>query len=311
MIASGELSAAGATRGRTRRPALGAQDRRHPVRRHRARAMWCCTSRASSLPLQLQSPRTCRRKSKRLDTAFWAKLAPPISNPHCWSAATSPRAASIATCWKAYRMFANDHGWSHRLHEAVATGLTAEAAVERVPVGHPRHGMLRSDPIPYSARTGCTDPGRSRPIGLMRQLVRAGPTRRRAKQLARQTPFLIARLDGPPAALFGLRPQAAARPWCSRRAPPNSHVSIVGAGARHSFPAVGRRSRTAPPASPIPATAIIVDGTSGSIYGPAPSSEIESAYAERVRFSARGGQAQYSALRDPALRHQGRPADRV
>ena len=33
---------------------------------------------------------------------------------------------------EAYRMFANDHGWSHKLHEAVATGLTAEAAVERV-----------------------------------------------------------------------------------------------------------------------------------------------------------------------------------
>ncbi|MFL6932386.1 MAG: phosphoenolpyruvate-utilizing N-terminal domain-containing protein, partial [Xanthobacteraceae bacterium] len=32
---------------------------------------------------------------------------------------------------EAYRMFANDHGWSHKLHEAVATGLTAEAAVER------------------------------------------------------------------------------------------------------------------------------------------------------------------------------------
>ena len=26
---------------------------------------------------------------------------------------------------EAYRMFANDHGWSHKLHEAVATGLTA------------------------------------------------------------------------------------------------------------------------------------------------------------------------------------------
>src|SRR5205085_991159 len=32
---------------------------------------------------------------------------------------------------EAYRMFANDHGWSHKLHEAVATGLTAEAAVAR------------------------------------------------------------------------------------------------------------------------------------------------------------------------------------
>jgi phosphotransferase system enzyme I (PtsP) len=44
---------------------------------------------------------------------------------------------------EAYRMFANDHGWSHRLHEAVATGLTAEAAVERVQ-SDTRARMLRS-----------------------------------------------------------------------------------------------------------------------------------------------------------------------
>lgn len=31
-----------------------------------------------------------------------------------------------------YRMFAHDRGWRNRLHEAVLTGLTAEAAVERV-----------------------------------------------------------------------------------------------------------------------------------------------------------------------------------
>src|SRR5207302_1980880 len=34
---------------------------------------------------------------------------------------------------EAYRMFANDRGWEHRLTEAVRTGLTAEAAyAERV-----------------------------------------------------------------------------------------------------------------------------------------------------------------------------------
>src|SRR5690606_9272220 len=33
---------------------------------------------------------------------------------------------------EAYRMFAHDRGWLHKLREAVMTGLTAEAAVERV-----------------------------------------------------------------------------------------------------------------------------------------------------------------------------------
>src|SRR5207245_2419976 len=93
---------------------------------------------------------------------------------------------------EAYRMFANDQGWSHKLHEAVATGLTAEPAVERV----------QSDPR----------------------------------------------------------------------------------------------------------DAIIVDGTSGEIYV-RPSAEIESAYAERVRFRARR-QAQYLALRDrPCVTKDGQPIE--
>src|SRR6267154_1977930 len=44
---------------------------------------------------------------------------------------------------EAYRMFANDNGWSHKLHDAVATGLTAEAAGERVQ-SDTRARMLRS-----------------------------------------------------------------------------------------------------------------------------------------------------------------------
>ena len=33
---------------------------------------------------------------------------------------------------EAYRMFANDRGWLRRIQAAIRTGLTAEAAVERV-----------------------------------------------------------------------------------------------------------------------------------------------------------------------------------
>ena len=33
---------------------------------------------------------------------------------------------------EAYRMFANDRGWMRRIRDAIGTGLTAEAAVERV-----------------------------------------------------------------------------------------------------------------------------------------------------------------------------------
>src|SRR6202789_156921 len=38
---------------------------------------------------------------------------------------------------EAYRMFRNDHGWSHKLHEAVATGPTPGAPLRRVPSSNP------------------------------------------------------------------------------------------------------------------------------------------------------------------------------
>ena len=43
-----------------------------------------------------------------------------------------------------YRMFAEDAGWLARIGEAIDSGLTAEAAVEKVPQRHPR-------PVPESA----------------------------------------------------------------------------------------------------------------------------------------------------------------
>src|SRR5256886_13381800 len=47
---------------------------------------------------------------------------------------------------EAYRMFAYDRGWVHRLEEAVATGLTAEAAVERVQSDTRARRLRATDP---------------------------------------------------------------------------------------------------------------------------------------------------------------------
>src|SRR5665213_1709340 len=44
---------------------------------------------------------------------------------------------------EAYRMFSYDQGWAHRIREAVSTGLTAEAGVERVQ-SDTRARMLRA-----------------------------------------------------------------------------------------------------------------------------------------------------------------------
>ena len=197
---------------------------------------------------------------------------------------------------EAYRMFANDHGWSHKLHEAVATGLTAEAAVERVQ-SDTRARMLRStDPYLRDRLHDLEDLGHR----LMRQLVGQdhAPTREQLPDNA----ILIARAMGPAALLDYDRKRL--RGLVLEEGTANSHVSIVARAL--GIPAVGEVPNA--PGIADPGDAIIVDGTSGSIYV-RPSAEIESAYAERVRFRARR-QAQYSALRDmPCVTKDGQPVE--
>jgi phosphotransferase system, enzyme I, PtsP len=182
------------------------------------------------------------------------------------------------------RMFANDHGWSHKLHEAVATGLTAEAAVERVQ-SDTRARMLRStDPYLRDRLHDLEDLGHR----LMRQLV--GQDHAPSRELLPDNAILIARAMGPAALLDYDRKRL--RGLVLEEGTANSHVSIVARAL--GIPAVGEVPNA--PGIADPGDAIIVDGTSGSIYV-RPSAEIEQAYAERVRFRARR-QAQYLALRD-------------
>ena len=180
---------------------------------------------------------------------------------------------------EAYRMFANDQGWSHKLHEAVATGLTAEAAVERVQ-SDTRARMLRStDPYLRDRLHDLEDLGHR----LMRQLV--GQDHAPSREQLPDNAILIARAMGPAALLDYDRKRL--RGLVLEEGTANSHVSIVARAL--GIPAVGEVPNA--PGIADPGDAIIVDGTSGSIYI-RPSAEIESAYAERVRFRARR-QAQY------------------
>jgi phosphotransferase system enzyme I (PtsP) len=183
---------------------------------------------------------------------------------------------------EAYRMFANDHGWSRRLSDAVATGITAEAAVERVQ-SDTRARMLRStDPYLRERLHDLEDLG----LRLMRQLL--GHDHAPSREQLPDNAILIARAMGP-AALLDYA---------------NSHVAIVARAL--GIPAVGEVENAVGIADPN--DAIIVDGTSGSIYI-RPSAEVESAYAERVRFRARR-QAQYRELRDkPCVSKDGQPVE--
>jgi len=185
---------------------------------------------------------------------------------------------------EAYRMFANDHGWSHRLHEAVGTGLTAEAAVERVQ-SDTRARMLRStDPYLRERLHDLEDLG----YRLMRQLM--GRDHAPSREQLPDNAILIARNMGPAALLDYDRKRL--RGLVLDEGTANSHVAIVARAL--GIPAVGEVANAVGVADP--SDAVIVDGTSGSVYF-RPTNEVESAFAERVRLRARR-QAQYRALRD-------------
>ncbi len=95
MIASGELSALAQPGAEPAARHSAAQDRRGPVRRHRARP--CRAARAARRHHQLhrRGPAEGNQAARR---RAGASCAP--TSTACWSAATSPTAASTATCWK-------------------------------------------------------------------------------------------------------------------------------------------------------------------------------------------------------------------
>src|SRR5213595_83403 len=193
---------------------------------------------------------------------------------------------------EAYRMFANDHGWSHKLHEAVATGLTAEAAVERVQ-SDTRARMLRATDPYLRERLHDLDELAKR---LMHQLL--GKDYAPARDRLPENAVLVARSMGPAALLEYDRKRL--RGLVLEEGGPNSHVAIVARAL--GIAAVGEIANATGVADP--GDAIIIDGSSGDVHV-RPSPDMEAAYIERVRLRARR-QLQYLALRDkPCLTRDG------
>jgi phosphotransferase system enzyme I (PtsP) len=193
---------------------------------------------------------------------------------------------------EAYRMFAYDRGWVHRLEEAVATGLTAEAAVERVQ-SDTRARMLRATDPYLRERLHDLDELANR---LMHQLLGKdyAPGRDRLPENA----VIVARSMGPAALLDYDRKRL--RGLVLEEGGPNSHVAIVARAL--GIAAVGEIANATGVADP--GDAVIVDGSIGDVHV-RPTPDMEAAYAERVRLRARR-QQQYLALRDkPPLTRDG------
>ena len=191
-----------------------------------------------------------------------------------------------------YRMFAYDNGWVRRLREAVETGLTAEAAVEKVQ-NDARARLIRSkDPYLRERLHDMDD--------LANRLLRTLTGHKLASEsgdLPKDT-ILIARNLGP-AELLDYR-ETMLRGLILEEGTTTSHVAIVAKAM--GIPCVGRIDNLLNLIEQ--GDEVIVDGLEGMVHmRPAP--DIEKSYAERVRIRATR-QKQYRQLRDkPAISKDG------
>jgi phosphotransferase system enzyme I (PtsP) len=184
---------------------------------------------------------------------------------------------------EAFRMFAYDRGWLHKMREAVMTGLTAEAAVERVESDTRARMMRQTDPY-LRERLHDLDDLANR---LLRQLM--GQDQAPAKELLPENAILVARTLGPAALLDYDRSRL--RGLIVEEGGATSHVSIVArALGIAACSQIENATGLVDPGDPI-----IVDGISGEVHV-RPPPDIEAAYAEKARFRARR-QEQYRALR--------------
>ena len=186
---------------------------------------------------------------------------------------------------EAYRMFAHDKGWERRLREAVEGGLTAEAAVERVQ-NSTRARMLRQNDAHWRERQRDLDDLSDR---LLRILAGRITSADEPTKLPPDT-ILVARTMGPAELLDYDRKRL--RGLVIEDGSAQSHVAIVAKAL--GIAAVGQARGVVEHVTAGDAT--IVDAQTGQVHL-RPSSDVISAYSDKVRFLARR-QRQYRSLKD-------------
>jgi len=191
-----------------------------------------------------------------------------------------------------FRMFAHDQGWLGRMREAVTSGLTAEAAVERVQSDNRARMLRQTDPY-LRERLHDLDDLANR---LLHRLVGRNLVAERG-QLP-ENAILVARSMGPAALLDYDRSNL--RGLVLEEGGPTSHIAIVARAL--GIPAVGEVSNATSLTEQ--GDAIIVDGAAGEVQI-RPNPDVEAAYAEKARLRARR-QEQYLKLRDvPSITKDG------
>ncbi len=202
------------------------------------------------------------------------------------------RATDYTDVLETIRMFAHDKGWLSRLKEAVATGLTAEAAVERVQNDNRARMQRMQDPY-LRERMHDLDDLSNR---LLRIITGAVATASRTDLPANA--IVVSRNMGPAELLDYDRTKI--RGVILEEGGKTSHVAIVARAL--GIPAIGLADGIVNLVDT--GDAIIVDGGTGEIFV-RPSSELQKSYAEKVRFYAKK-QERFTALRDlPAKTRDG------
>ena len=193
---------------------------------------------------------------------------------------------------EAYRMFAHDKGWHRRLREAVESGLTAEAAVERVQNAM-RTRMLKQHDSYWRERQRDLDDLSDR---LLRVL--AGRLKSSEDRSLPPDAILVGRTMGPAELLDYDRERL--RGLIVEDGSNQSHVAIVAKAL--GIAAIGQAAGIVERVTS--GDAAIVDAETGEVHL-RPTSELIAAYSDKVRFRARR-QKRYLSLRDrPAVTKDG------
>ncbi|HVV28384.1 MAG TPA: phosphoenolpyruvate--protein phosphotransferase [Rhizomicrobium sp.] len=191
---------------------------------------------------------------------------------------------------EAYRLFAYDQGWRQRMRDAVRTGLTAEAAVERVQDETRLRVQRLGDPILRERAHDFDD--------LARRLLRHLTGEDVADRSLPQNAVLVARGMGPAELLDYRRERLVA--LVLEEAASTSHVSIVarsmGLPMVASVEGIVDNARAG--------DAIAVDGEMGEVHL-RPAAEIVKAFEDKRALRVQA-QARFAAVRDlPAVTRDG------
>jgi phosphotransferase system enzyme I (PtsP) len=207
--------------------------------------------------------------------------------------ATVPAGTPSREVLEAYRMFAHDRGWLDQLREAVRSGLTAEAAAERVRNEH-RARLMRARDSHFRERLHDLEDLANR---LLTHLAEEDGEAVPALDLP-ENAVLIARSIGPAQLLDLDRTKLIG--VAMEEGSATSHAAIVAKAL--NIPMVGRvegaldRIEDGDP--------VIVDGEFGVLHA-RPAKQVRKAYTERVDFLAEAKRAYEAERGEPAVTADG------